>query len=415
MKKKHFLPLLLTGSLLMIYSCGSFQGMSYYSADGIYNPQGNFSTPTTEVVIQDNNTQYYKNYFREAGQDFQDLSGQSTETFTDVETYVSNTQNPQQTQQMWGANPSKTNVYVYNNTNPYAFNYYRSYGFVNPWLWDDFYFGPSPLDYRFRWGNRFRYGNRFRFGNRFSYWGGGFYDPFFGPWDPYNSWGYGWGWSQPYRYWDRYNRYNGFSPWNQGPDRSRETRRSYSRVNSNRGANTPTNRTSRQSAISSLGGGSIEVPQLSNRSDSANGIRIINGRSRPSSGENSSNASPELIKSRSAADAQRSPKTVERNRPQTSRIDQTANLSRAQQQYLNRKMKEQSSSIRNTRSSRSNSNRSSNTYRNSSNSNTNYSTSRSRSYSAPSRSSSYRGSSGGGGSSSSRGTVTAGRSRGGGR
>ena len=396
MKKKHFLAPLLVAGILTIVGCGSFQGISYYSADGIYNPEGNYVAPSTEVVIQDNNTQYYKNYFRDAGREFSDYSGQSTETFTDVDNYVTDTQNPQRSQQMWGSNPSKTNVYILNNPNAWAFSAYRPFGFVDPWLWNDFYYGPGALNYRFGgWGNRF------------SYWNRGFYDPFYSPWDPINRWGWGWG-SHPHRYWDRYNRYYGFyGVPNYDYRQERNQRRSYSRVNSNRGERTQTNTRRSSAALGSLGGDPVEVPRLTSRSNTSR-LGTYYGRVR--GGTNSSGNSEGVIKSRSAANQSISPKQTGRQRSYNS------GLSRAQQQYLNRKIQsdiDRSSNGRSRRpsaSSTSNQSSSRRSYNNSNFSSSNSSSGRSRSTYSSGSSSSRRSS-----GSPSRGSSTAGRSRSGGR
>ncbi|MGC6479846.1 MAG: hypothetical protein ACON42_05660 [Flavobacteriaceae bacterium] len=394
MKKKQFFVAMLTASLMMIYSCGSFQGISYYSADGIYNPEGDYSSPTTEVVVRDNNTQYYKNYFRDAGREFTDLSGQSTETFTDVENYVTDNQNPHLTQNMWGDRPAKTNIYINNNNfNPYAFNRFGFYGGWDPWMWNDMYYGPGINNPRFGFRNRFNYWNRGFYG--------GFYDPFFSPWDPINRWGWGWG-SQRFRYWDRFSRYNRYYPYNNLPydRRDRDRSRSYSRVNSNRGAQSQTNRRS-QSALTSLGGGNVEVPQLSRTSNASSRLQSFYGRIRPS------NSSPAegVVKSRQAASQVRSPKQVGRGRSYGS-------PSRAQQTYMNRKIKVDKGRANNSRPS-TNSNRT--TTRRSYNNSNNASSSRNNSSYNRSTRSNYSSGSRGSYSSPSRGSSTAGRSRGGGR
>ena len=137
--------------VLTFLSCGSYQGSSYYAADGIY---GSSSVERPEVRPKTQNAKNgdkYQNYFSNIADDYSSIDDGQDYAYTDTENYSSqtNTGNVQvNSQAPWGASTNRTEVYLVNN---------------NPW--NGFY------------GSSFGYGG-------FSY--GGFNNPYWSPYRPYD-------------------------------------------------------------------------------------------------------------------------------------------------------------------------------------------------------------------------------------
>ena len=72
-------------AILTLLGCGSFQGASYFSSDGIYTTE---VQPRTEQPnsAASNNSNYYSNYFKDAAQG---TSAENEMYFTDTENYTS--------------------------------------------------------------------------------------------------------------------------------------------------------------------------------------------------------------------------------------------------------------------------------------------------------------------------------------
>ena len=167
--KKISFILLIAG---VSFQCGSFQGVSYYDSDGIYNsnpaPRQNPTTainrtPASSVPVSNQFQQaprqnrqssgYYQNYFQNLSDEYVSTPA-TNEVFIDVDGYSS----AQVNNQPWGTRPKSTEIYVINNR-PLNPNFFGS-----GWGW-----------------------------NRFDFWS------FNNPWGRYNAWGYGgnpyWGWA----------------------------------------------------------------------------------------------------------------------------------------------------------------------------------------------------------------------------
>lgn len=141
-------------SIFMV-SCGSYQNTSYYDNDGIYSR--NTNTPVAQTPPKNEN--YYSNYFKQAGEDF--------EYFTDVENYSSQPSDSTTSRSLqaigyggWGTETDQVSVNIYNN---------------NPWGYDSWYGG-----YPYYWGSSFSFGFGFNWG-----WGG-----YYSPWNSWYGWGY---------------------------------------------------------------------------------------------------------------------------------------------------------------------------------------------------------------------------------
>ena len=181
---------LIAFSLIMTFiSCGSYQGSSYYTADGIY---ASSSVERTEELPQTQNPENgdkYEKYFSNIADDYSSIDDQQNFAYTDAKNYSNKTNNDNiqvNSQAPWGAITSKTEVYLVNN---------------NPW-------------------NGF-YGNSFGFGG-FSY--GGFHNPYWSPYRPYNFyrgyyqgplWGIGFfspfqNFGYGYNHYSPYYRYNNY-------------------------------------------------------------------------------------------------------------------------------------------------------------------------------------------------------------
>ena len=156
--------------IFTLYSCGSYQGVSYYASDGIYS--GEVAVRTTPAQAKTNpKGVYYKDYFNNIADDYTSLDNPQDYVYTDTENYSSKNGNGNvrvNSQAPWGDQSSRTEVYYINN-NPWGyFNFNRGFyggfygGFYNPFY--DPFWGYSPF-----------YNGGFMYPN----WGLGFYDPFF--------------------------------------------------------------------------------------------------------------------------------------------------------------------------------------------------------------------------------------------
>ena len=180
---------------LLLFSCGSFQGSSYYS-DGIYSSEGTprvttRSTPSPQS--EQNNTSpsqdYYSQRFQNMADDYTSINEEPV-YFTDTDQYNSNETTSTQTvddtnysqavttnnysQPAWGSDPSTTNVYVINNRPWFNDPFFYGYGFNQPyWGWG-FYNPYRP----WRWRSPFRFSYRPYYDWSFY---GSFYNPYYHP------------------------------------------------------------------------------------------------------------------------------------------------------------------------------------------------------------------------------------------
>lgn len=300
----------LTASLTLV-GCGSFQGASYFSSDGIYTTKTQVRTERTvrTQATNSNNSSYYSEYFKDAAagtladneEYFTDTDNYTSEQdYTDENTYVESSQIP------WGGQTSQTEVVIID----------RSPNFM--WGLSGFAFRASPFWSGYYFNDPFRFGyGGFRTPFMNPYYGyGGFagvwgYDPFYSPFSYYPGYAFGYGWNR----WNRWNRwkrwgnhgyghhgYYGGSDYTstvarvksgRGEKNYEGSRRTNSRVQErnaktqNRDVKAPSlNRLNAGRGINSLG----NVYMLTNRRDNINPDSKLSGRSntkRPVYGSNS--------------------------------------------------------------------------------------------------------------------------------
>ncbi len=158
--------------LILISSCGPYQGVSYYSTDGIYNNDFQVNKNLEESKLLKKNTDtYYQNYFENLSDEYEVIS-ESNQIDSDND-------------------ESNSNIYIINNTPNWGFR-----------------FGYNPFFYSYRnfWG----------YNDMFYPWYDNFYSPFWSPfWNYgvqglyYNPWGFG------YANWNYFNNpYNSFFNFN---------------------------------------------------------------------------------------------------------------------------------------------------------------------------------------------------------
>ena len=190
---------------LILTSCGSFTGVSYYDQDGIYSSP---SWSTYEIPLnaraqqniqntqntQNGNPNEFGTYFLERANTYEDLL--TEDNFTAADEYVSGDQdnwsNDQpidhnqniSSQSAWGGNPEQVTIKIHN----------------NPWFNQGLYFNSfAGRGMGGRWG---RFNN---FGGGFNNWG----------WNA-NPWGWGfnnWGWNADPWGWGFNNFGGGFNNW----------------------------------------------------------------------------------------------------------------------------------------------------------------------------------------------------------
>lgn len=195
---------------LAMTACGTYQQVSYYDNDGIYNTGSVMRVATHESAParaqeQHNQNDFYKDYFGERAQELdQVLEG---EIFTDIDSYTSLDslsvaqdsllgnpadylayENEYQQYPAWGDRGGNVSVNIYGGN--------IGMGWNDPWLWNG-------------WGYNAWYRPWRSFGWNGWGWGyGGFYDPWFGNGWIGNGW-YGYGFAPfygnyygyPYRNW----------------------------------------------------------------------------------------------------------------------------------------------------------------------------------------------------------------------
>ncbi len=159
---------------VLVVSCGTYQNTSYYDRDGIYGdtePQN--SVATTPQNTSENNQ--YKNYFGS----LQDSETKKDSTFTNVESYKSDSYSNQESNSNggWGSDSGTTVVNIYDNGwgwNNWGWNNYWNWNIG--WGWNSWY-GPN-----WGWGWNNWYGPNWGWGWNSWYgnpWCGGYYQPYY--------------------------------------------------------------------------------------------------------------------------------------------------------------------------------------------------------------------------------------------
>ena len=189
---------------LIVYSCGSYQGSSYYTSDGIYGKVSG----SEEVINQSNNSNYFKDVFDNIADDYTSLNDPNNYLFTDIENYYSSEQNNDSlltSQAPWGDIVDKTQIYFVNNL-PMHYNYghYYPYDHYYPYYNYGYYgsfSGYSPLWKRYRYYDYYMM-HRYNGGHP---WGLGYYGgyPYYNNYWPYYGRHYGMSYN-PYNRWSFY-------------------------------------------------------------------------------------------------------------------------------------------------------------------------------------------------------------------
>lgn len=178
------------GSLFLLVSCGSYQYVGYDN-DGIYGPQGVvYEEEPNNVTTDAGSASYYSTYFREKEQQYNYITEEGDEVFTDVDSYQGDyDQQPLDSLNYkpgyagWGYNnPSQISINVINMRPYYGFGY----GWYNPWYYDTS-----------AWGYGYGYYPYYRYYGPSWYWN-----------SPYWGIGGGFGYWHPHYYGNAF--YNGY-------------------------------------------------------------------------------------------------------------------------------------------------------------------------------------------------------------
>ncbi len=203
--KKHFfrkpiLVSLLIFLLIIVYSCGSYQGSSYYTSDGIY---GEISGLENQTNQSSNSSEYYKDVFSNIADDYTSAGNDPNNyLFTDIENYYSSEENTDSSisdQAPWGDRVDKTQIYFTNNL-PMHYYYDHYYPYYNYGYGS--ISGYSPLWRRYRYYDYYmmhRYHGGHPWGMGYGYYGGYPYNYRGNLWGPYYGRYYGMSYN-PYRW-----------------------------------------------------------------------------------------------------------------------------------------------------------------------------------------------------------------------
>ena len=225
----------------LVLSCGSFQGSSYFTSDGIYVSKSN--TPR-EYPQKNTNNNYYTQYFKNAAETGSVATASEDIYFTDSDSYVSsfdyeiNSEEFTSQQLPWGDQPSQTEIILID-SRPNYFWGLSGFAFNFSPFWNSYYSNP----YRFGYG---RFYSRFY---NYPYWNpygayAGFWDPFNSFYSPFNYYGgfyspYGFGfrghWANRFQRWNRFDDYYGT---NYRRRNTNEYRTTVARIKSGRGEKT---------------------------------------------------------------------------------------------------------------------------------------------------------------------------------
>ncbi|WMI67930.1 hypothetical protein [Mangrovimonas sp. YM274] len=229
---KSKLPLFVVlGFVFLLTSCGSYQ-YAGYDNDGIYNSNGVVYEETPQVETSANNNGYYKAYFTEKSQQYEEIPQSEEIIFTDIESYEGDYYNEQDSTQVadsykgyagWGDNSTEVSINYYNNFG-YGFWGYNYWGY-NPYNWR--YWNYSPY-----WNVGWNSGWGWNVG-----WGWGYYDPWY---SPYYGGYYGGYYGYPYYGYPNYRR--PYATYNAG-------RRGYPGSYNNAGGRVAVNRSRQNSTL----------------------------------------------------------------------------------------------------------------------------------------------------------------------
>jgi len=198
---QNLFSIIILSFLFVFIGCGSFEGVSYYATDGIYNNDDSIKTQSKNTEsnnLINQSATYYENYFR----NFSNDSSNQTED-------ISNS-----------SNEENNKIYIIDNTPSIDFRYgFNGFDYWNNWAFNGFW---SPY-------------NRFYSPYYNPYWDFGHQGLYFN-----NAWGYGYslyGWNNynPYNYIvSNRNSYGRKVPYNRGSVNQKSFNRVSRRLSSNR-------------------------------------------------------------------------------------------------------------------------------------------------------------------------------------
>jgi hypothetical protein len=264
---------------LIFLSCGSFNGASYLSNDGIYTSEISKKSERKSRSIS-NNSNYYSNYFKDLVQD--DVSENEiyftdTENYSSEEVYLDENNYVESPQIPWGEKTTQTEIIIVNTRPNYMWGL-SGFGFRGSPFWNNYYFNDP---YRFGYGiNRSPFMDPFinpYYGGHAGFWG---YDPFYSPFGFYGGYGfsrYGYNrwnsWNRLYPYGTGYYGYNNKSLKGYGKDYNSTV----ARVKSGRGEKNyeGTKRSDKIENLNTNNRKNVEIVESTNRINPGRGLNSL--------------------------------------------------------------------------------------------------------------------------------------------
>lgn len=147
--KNNVHKVLPVAGFLLLTSCGSFQGASYYDNDGIYS-SSTLSDNSYERPVKDDNRSIYRDYFNYKAQEYEAIANENDSLyFTDIDNYSGtgdydpNYESDYNSYAGWGDNTTDFSINIYNNNWGWnrwyrGYNYWNSgwWGWNDPWYWN---------------------------------------------------------------------------------------------------------------------------------------------------------------------------------------------------------------------------------------------------------------------------------------
>lgn len=223
--------LVLVASLNLL-SCGSFQGVSYFSSDGIYNSKVQIRNERP-VPITKNNSNYYLNYFKDAAQGTiseNEIYFTDTDNYTSEENYLDDSNYVESSQIPWGEKSTQTEIIIIDRSPNFMWGL-SNFAFRTSPFWNNYYSAPFRFGYGLNGTSLMDPFINTYYGGYSGNWG---YDTFFSPFSYYSGYrfGYGFGWNR----WSRWNHYGiGNNNYNHISDYGKDHSSTIARVKSGRG------------------------------------------------------------------------------------------------------------------------------------------------------------------------------------
>jgi len=217
---------------LTFVGCGSFQGASYFSSDGIYSTKTQVRTEQSSQP-KSTNSSYYSDYFKDAAQGTvaeNEFFFTDTDSYTSEQSYANENTAIESSQIPWGEKTSQTEVIIIDNSPNYLWGL-SGFAFRASPFWSGYYFNDP---FRFGYGGYIApYYNPYinpyyGYGGFAGFWG---YDPFYSPFGYYPGYSFGYRWNR----WNRWNRWGGNNPNHHGYFGGSDYATTVARVNSGRG------------------------------------------------------------------------------------------------------------------------------------------------------------------------------------